>query len=548
MKTRLASLALLVGLVAIASPVGASEPQPTAPVSKLQLNDGDSVVFLGDSITHQCLYTQYVEDFFYTRYPNMRLKFHNSGVGGAKAWDALERFERDVAAYKPKYVTVLLGMNDGRYQPYNEEIFQTYRRDMTEVIGRIKQIGATPVLMTPTMFDSRAARATKRKRDPESLALYNSVLAFYGTWLREVAVENGYGFVDMYSPLNNLTLQQRKRDPNFTMIRDAVHPDPPGQLVMAYSIIDQMGLRSPVSNIRITQQGNGKLRAQAARGKVTELKMGDEGLSFTWQANSLPFVLPEEAQVGAKLLKLGHRMSREGFEVHGLKPGRYELSIDGDVVGTYASLQLERHIELQGNTKTPQYKQALAVAELNKERNDGPVKLLRNEWRVFQQYSRLAAQLKVDPDNSKLKEQVAALEKRLEGREERIKQHEQSAREIEDKIFKLNQPQPHKYELKKAAVGGAKLSGKVTLDGKPLANGMVTIHRGKKTVSTTGVAPNGTYSLVGKLPGGRVSAGSYSVSISGKSVPEKYSAREKSPLRVQLQPGENIFDFDLKSN
>src|SRR5690606_26546199 len=111
------------------------------------LQEGDSIVFLGDSITHQRLYTQYVEDFFYTRYPKMRLKLHNAGVGGAQAWDALARFDQDVAAYKPKYVTILLGMNDGRYQPYNEEIFQTYRQDMTELLGRIQAIDAIPILM-----------------------------------------------------------------------------------------------------------------------------------------------------------------------------------------------------------------------------------------------------------------------------------------------------------------------------------------------------------------------------------------------------------------
>jgi hypothetical protein len=36
-------------------------------VESLDLKDGDTLVFLGDSITHQCLYTQYIEDFFYTR-------------------------------------------------------------------------------------------------------------------------------------------------------------------------------------------------------------------------------------------------------------------------------------------------------------------------------------------------------------------------------------------------------------------------------------------------------------------------------------------------
>ena len=64
----------------------AQQQKHKAPLAKLDLKSGDSIVFLGDSITHQCLYTQYVEDYFYTRFPEMRLKFHNSGVGGAKAW------------------------------------------------------------------------------------------------------------------------------------------------------------------------------------------------------------------------------------------------------------------------------------------------------------------------------------------------------------------------------------------------------------------------------------------------------------------------------
>jgi lysophospholipase L1-like esterase len=545
MKARIALLAVLFGLLTFTLTLSASEPQFKSPTAKLELKSGDSIVFLGDSITHQCLYTQYVEDFFYTRYPSMRLKFHNSGVGGAKAWDALARFDRDVTAYKPKYVTVLLGMNDGRYQPYDEETFQTYRRDMTEVIARIRKIGATPVLMTPTMFDSRAARMRNRQRSADSLTLYNSVLAYYGTWLREVAVDNGYGFVDMYGPLNNLTLEQRKTDPRFTMIRDSVHPDPPGQIVMAYSIIDQMGLRSPLSNIRITRQGNGKFRVQGTRGKATELAGDAKVLSFTWQAEGLPFVVPAEAQSGAKLLHMGHRMSREALEVHGLPTGRYELSIDGDVVGTYSSLQLERHIELQENTNTPQYKQAFAVAELNKQRNSGPVKSLRNEWRAFQQHARLAAQLKDSPDNDKLNQQVASLAKRLEGIEERIKQHEQDALKLEDQIFKINQPQPRKYQLKKVvAAANAEVSGRVTFNGVPLDGASVEFHTGKGVFATGTTDQAGRY-LLRRKGKPAVLSGKFAVTISKKGVPARYSERAQSTLTVVIGPGAAEINFNL---
>jgi len=129
------------------------DPRLAPPAAKVELKDGDTVVFLGDSITHQCLYTQYVEDYFYTRFPNVHIRFHNAGVGGDRAVDALARFDQDVAAYKPKYVTILLGMNDGGYKQWDATTFQNYERDMLKLLDRIKEIGATAIVMGPTMFD-----------------------------------------------------------------------------------------------------------------------------------------------------------------------------------------------------------------------------------------------------------------------------------------------------------------------------------------------------------------------------------------------------------
>lgn len=423
---------------------------PAQPLAKLELQAGDTIVFLGDSITHQRLYTQYVEDYFYTRMPGVRIRMHNAGVGGARAWDALQRFEQDVAAYKPKYVTILLGMNDGTYQPYNQEIFAAYRRDMTELLGRIQAIGATAIPMTPTMFDARAARAqANNKRDPEATALYNSVLAYYGTWLREVSAEQGLGFVDMWGPLNNITLEQRKTEPAFTLIQDAVHPGPNGQVVMAAAVINDLGLPRKVSAINITLSGgDGPPQARATGGKLSDVQATADGLSFTFAAEALPWVLPADAQLGVKLTRMGHRLGAETLEIHGLPEGHYALIIDGAEVGQYSSSALARHIELQENAKTPQYQQALQVATLNKQRNEDPISKLRGEWSKFQQFARAQKAAAEQPDNAQAQTQLAKLTEQMQGQAERVATHNAAALALEDQIYQINRPVARRYELK----------------------------------------------------------------------------------------------------
>lgn len=442
MKNRFLLSLVLCACTVLTSAAWAAEPQTAAPtfqkiVDKIDLKDGDTLVFLGDSITHQCLYTQYIEDFYYTRYPKARIRFHNAGVGGDRAADALVRFDEDVAAFKPKYVTILLGMNDGSYREFDKAVFDTYQRDMTTLLDKLGEIGTTIIPMTPTMHDARAARLRGKPGEPRD-TYYNGVLALYGAWLREMAQQRGLGFVDMYSPLNQLTLAERKKDANFTLIKDAVHPDAPGQVVMASAILNDMCPRSSVSSITI-QERAGRLVALGGNGKVTDFSADDAGVRFTFTANALPWVLPPEAKPGYDLLRAGHHHSMEAFMARNLKPGKYELKIDGQSIGTYADSQLAFRLELENNDKTPQYQQALKVALLNKERNDTAMRPLRNLWGQMKGRRKLVAQkpeLKAEFDKWVESEFRPGVEKL----QALVKQYE-------DKIYEANQPVARKYEL-----------------------------------------------------------------------------------------------------
>ena len=426
-----------------ALPAPAPAPQFKKIVQEMDLKDGDSVVFLGDSITHQCLYTQYVENYFYTRYPKMRLHFHNAGVGGDRAKDALTRFDEDVAPYKPKYVTILLGMNDGTYKGFDQAVFDTYTTDMTTLLERISALGATAIPMTPTMHDARAARV-KGGQEPRD-TFYNGVLGLYGAWLREQAQVRGLGFVDMYSPLNNLTLGKRKTDPDWTMIKDAVHPGPVGQTVMAASIIADMVKKTQVSQIVIEAVPGGP-KSIGASAKVDGLTLADGKLTFTALENALPWVLPPDAAEGVQLTALGHRYSNQKLTVRQLPQGKYTLSIDGTEVGRFTEAQLGSGVELENNDKTPQYQQALAVAMLNKQRNDTAYNPLRGQYAMLKG-KRRDLQKAADANDPQLADKKAAFDEWYNGQKAKVAELLAAAKGIEDQIYEANQPKPHAFEI-----------------------------------------------------------------------------------------------------
>src|SRR6266851_1263081 len=95
------------------------------------LRDGDRVVFFGDSITDQRLYTTFAETYVVTRFPKLNIAFVHSGWGGDRVsggggGPVDVRLWRDVLAYNPTVVTIMLGMNDGGYRAYDQAIFDNY--------------------------------------------------------------------------------------------------------------------------------------------------------------------------------------------------------------------------------------------------------------------------------------------------------------------------------------------------------------------------------------------------------------------------------------
>lgn len=417
--------------------------QPAAQQAGLGLKDGDRVIFIGDSITHQCQYTQYVEDFFYTRYPKLKIHFRNAGVSGDRAADALNRFDDDIASFKPTVATVLLGMNDGAYQDFSPEIFETYAQDMSRLLDRLDALKVRVFLMSPTMFDHQAFEqmvakdpARGKNKNPEN---YNAVLAYFGKWGQEQARKRGYGFIDLYGPLNKLTVEGRLKDPNFTLIADAIHPAGDGQFVMAYSMIEAFQEPGPVWNISAQPQKEG-WKVNAGAGSTVTSISGESGqtLLFTLQPKCLPWAVLEESRLGATLTAAGHRKSGEVLTVSGLKPGRYDVLENDQVVGTWDHVILGRKIELQADPESATLQQAQKVITLNKQRNDEAIRPLRNLYgqRKGKLRSLDKAAFEAWWSGEGRKQETALLEK---------------AALLEQQIREASQPRPVRFEIRPSA-------------------------------------------------------------------------------------------------
>ena len=107
------------------------------------IKEGDRIVFYGDSITDQRLYTTFVETYIVTRFPSMNVSFVHSGWGGDRVTGGGggridHRLERDVFPYKPTVVTVMLGMNDASYRPFDQKIFDVYAKGYEHLVESLK--------------------------------------------------------------------------------------------------------------------------------------------------------------------------------------------------------------------------------------------------------------------------------------------------------------------------------------------------------------------------------------------------------------------------
>jgi len=407
------------------------------------LAPGATIVFMGDSITHQCLYTRYLRLFYATRYPHIPIRVYNGGVGGNVVSSAFKRFACDIAEPGPAIVAVLFGMNDAAYQPFDEKRLAAYRGQTTQLADRIRaETSAEPLLLTPTFYDKPEEAPTEG---------YNATLVRFGDALREIGREKRVPVIDLNAPMAAAAAALRRIDPA-SRLADPIHPDKRGHFVMVYAFLKGVGVRGTVSSV-VLDVTTGAARTEACL--LARVRLAEDAAAFDLLAHALPFPYPEDVRAVLGVVPFTEELNREWVQVAGLREGLYELRIDDEPVGAYRAEDLARGIHLADTAATPQHRQARTalalgdrIADAVHERRDFRLKEMRKGLLQADGTYRTTMQKLVKDDAGKTKwvtdEEAEAAFAREAGGQERL------LREIaamEDELYGLCQPQWRHYSL-----------------------------------------------------------------------------------------------------
>jgi lysophospholipase L1-like esterase len=359
------------------------------------LHRNDKVVFYGDSITDQRLYTTIVETYVATRYPQFNVKFINSGVGADTASGGFggpvdTRLQRDVIAYKPTVVTIMLGLNDGGYKAETQDVDQKYFDGMRHIVNTLRSSlpGVRITVMEESLYDDYTRPSALPVTDIN--LDYNQLVVSYGDWLANYAQQAGLHFADLHADFVHTLQKAMELDPTLAtqIFPDHLHPSFAGHMILAKELLQSWGARPLVSEVVIDASREQPHLKVAKDATVSDLI--DNGGSIRWTEldNALPLPLSQwqtkwiDGPIVALIIKssdIAQTLNEEPLEITGLKRGVYALKIDHEKVGSFNSQELAAGINL-AMMNTPMSAQALEVYNAVVQHSD----LHYAEWRTVQ--------------------------------------------------------------------------------------------------------------------------------------------------------------------
>ncbi|CAN5455684.1 hypothetical protein BH10PLA1_BH10PLA1_04620 [soil metagenome] len=197
--------------------------------AEILVQSGDTIAFLGDSITHQGKAPGGWCGLVIASLKSAGIDATqiNAGVGGNTSRDMAERFEKDVIAKKPAWMTLLCGTNDnpGHGLPLEES-----KKNITQIIETAQAAGIKVLILTMPVRGG----VTKESA--------------YNEFIRAFAREKGIPLADVFAAGKKVLEadiakngRPAKGSPPLLTIADGTHMNGLGNQVIAESVLSALG-------------------------------------------------------------------------------------------------------------------------------------------------------------------------------------------------------------------------------------------------------------------------------------------------------------------
>ncbi len=251
MKTRIFPAVALTLVLTGAAFSHAAQAAPLPPNAR--------VAIIGDSITEQKQYSKFMDAYLLACTGRTDIKCFQFGWSGETAGGFKQRMENDLSVFRPNVATFCYGMNDGGYQPYNENIGKGYEANMRAVLLKAKEMGVTTIVAgTPGAVDTTYFRRATPTPDQ-----YNDTLARLGAIDKKLSEELQTGFADVHGEMINAMAKAKAVLGTDYDVggRDGVHPGANGQLLMAAAFLKGLGVDGNIGEISVDIKGQGAASA-----------------------------------------------------------------------------------------------------------------------------------------------------------------------------------------------------------------------------------------------------------------------------------------------
>lgn len=191
-------------------------------------------VFTGNSITQGAKHTHGMRS-----YPEIfeeRIRWEmgrfadvviNTAISGNTTKNILDGFKQRVIRFQPDVVVLMIGTNDAAVR--NNISIDQFEKNLTVLIGNIRETGAIPVLLTPTpiIIDKAPERKDLEK---------------YVVKIREIALQNNVVLVDNWLIWNTDLQEKYSNSVNRKLLNDPLHPNGYGHQEIAIALFKKLSI------------------------------------------------------------------------------------------------------------------------------------------------------------------------------------------------------------------------------------------------------------------------------------------------------------------